>query len=343
MRRVAILTGGGDCPGLNAVIRATVHKGHQLGLETVGVKNGWAGMAEGEFVPLVRASVVGILGRGGTILGTTRANPYRDEATLDQLKRNWERLGLDSAVVIGGEDTLSVALKLSREGYPTVGVPKTIDNDIGGTDYTFGFDTAVNIVTEAIDRLRTTAESHERVIVLEVMGRHVGWIAGYAGLAGSADCILVPERPFKVEEVAELIKKRLARGRPFSIIVIAEGAKPKELDSLVTQSEEKDEFGHVRLGGVGEVLARMLAKLTGSETRAVALGHIQRGGSPSPFDRVLATRFGVKAMELVAAEEFGQMVALNGTEIVSVPLEEALRGPKYLPDSFFRTAELFFG
>lgn len=345
--RIAVLTGGGDCPGLNAVIRAVVRKAMMdYGWEVIGIKNGWAGYMTGDIELLDLHKVSGILPKGGTILGTSRTNPFKKEEGPQKIIKTAQDLGIEATVAIGGEDTIGVAYKLHTMGMPMVGVPKTIDNDLGGTDFTFGFDTAVNIATEAIDRLHTTAESHHRVIVVEVMGRHTGWIAVYAGIAGGADVILVPEKPFDVQEVCDLIKRRHDRGKSFSIVVVAEGAKFKtEADvdgSLITQDVEVDEFGHVRLGGIGSVLGREIERRTGFETRVSALGYVQRGGTPTAFDRVLATRFGVKACELVKEKQSGRMVALRGNRIISVPMEEALQMKK-LDMELYDIASLFFG
>jgi phosphofructokinase-like protein len=345
--RIGVLTGGGDCPGLNAVIRAVVRKSMmQYGWEVYGIKNGWAGYVDSNADLLDLNKVSGILPKGGTILGTSRTNPFKKEGVPETIVKNARTLGIDATVAIGGEDTLGVAYKLHKLGMPTVGVPKTIDNDLGGTDFTFGFDTAVNIATEAIDRLHTTAESHHRVIVVEVMGRHTGWIAVYAGIAGGADVILVPEKPFVVEEVCDLIKKRHSRQKSFSIVVVAEGAKFQvegDVDgSLITQDVEMDDFGHVRLGGIGNVLGREIERRTGFETRVSVLGYVQRGGTPTAFDRVLATRYGVKACELVEQGEYGKMVALRSNKIVGVEMEDALKMKKVDMD-LYKIASLFFG
>jgi 6-phosphofructokinase 1 len=344
--RVGILTGGGDCPGLNAVIRAIVRRGVQLGEhDFVGFRYGWAGVLENDGVALTRESTAGILPRGGTILGTSRTNPLDGRmGGLERVKGTFERERLDVLVPIGGEDTLGVAMRLSEEGLPIVGVPKTIDNDIGGTDVTFGFHTAVQIATDAIDRLHTTAESHNRVMVVEVMGRHAGWIATYAGIAGGADAILVPERPFDVDEVCVRLRRRHASGITFSIVVVSEGAMPREGSAMTMGgTAATDEFGHARLGGIGVELAREIESLTDYETRATILGHVQRGGTPTAYDRVLATRFGVAAMDAAAAGHFGQMVALRGPNIVEIGLTEALAEPKLLDRELFDAAEVFFG
>jgi phosphofructokinase-like protein len=343
MARIGLLTGGGDCPGLNAVIRAVVRRGTQQGHEFVGYRNGWAGVLNGESRPLDTQTTRGILHRGGTILGTSRTNPYRQEDGGARLRAMLERDGVDALIPIGGEDTLGVAGRLHDEGVPVVGVPKTIDNDLAGTDVTFGFQTAVQIATDAIDRLHTTAESHNRVIVVEVMGRHAGWIAAHSGLAGGADVILVPERRFDVDEVCRRVRRRHDSGKTFSIIVVAEGALPVDESSVESLHQGTDAFGHARLGGIAVHLEREIEARTGYETRMTILGHVQRGGTPLAYDRVLATRFGVAAVEAVTDGNLGQMVALRGTEIVLVPLAEALAEPKLLDPAFFETAEVFFG
>jgi len=344
--RVGILTGGGDCPGLNAVIRAVVRKLKcKADHEVIGIRKGWYGLLNNLAEEMSLASVSGILPKGGTILGTSRTNLRSDPADMKRAKENFRAMKLDGLVAIGGEDTLGVAAALHSEGLPIVGVPKTIDNDLLGTDYTFGFDTAVNIVTEAIDRLHTTAESHDRVIVVEVMGRHAGWIAVTAGIAGGADIILIPERPFRIDEVCAAISARHDRGKNFSIVVVAEGAQlvtgPGE-ETMVKASEEKDAFGHVKLGGIGNVVGELVKERTGFDTRVSVLGHIQRGGTPSAFDRVLATRFGVRAAELVLAGTFGKMVALQGNKVIPVDLQVALQGIRTVDDSLYEIAEVFF-
>ncbi|MFH1875448.1 MAG: ATP-dependent 6-phosphofructokinase [Candidatus Omnitrophota bacterium] len=340
--KIGILTGGGDCPGLNPVIRGVVRTAINSGDEVVGIKYGWKGLLEKDYIPLDLRSVSGILHRGGTILGTSRTNPYKKENGAAIAKDNLKSLGLDALIVVGGEDTLGVATKLAKEGVKVVGVPKTIDNDLGATDFTFGFDTSINIVTECIDRLHTTAESHNRIMVVEVMGRHAGWIATYSGIAGGADYILIPEKPIDLDEVCDSIKKRLARGKNFSIIVVSEGAAFKETD-LAVQEKKLDEFGHVRLGGIGEQLGKLIEQKTGFETRVTVLGHIQRGGTPTAFDRVLGTRFGVRAYELVREGKFGTMVSLRGADIVAVPLEEATRALKTVDLKLYDIAKIFFG
>ncbi|MDR7522854.1 MAG: ATP-dependent 6-phosphofructokinase [Armatimonadota bacterium] len=339
--RIAVLTGGGDAPGLNAAIRAVVRRALEGGHEVIGVRKGWLGLLDGDVVSLTRDSVSGILPRGGTILGTSRTNPFKDDEGGRRVLDTIRRLGMDAIIAIGGDDTLSVALKLHRMGVRVVGVPKTMDNDVPGTDYTIGFDTAVNVVMEACDRLHTTAEAHHRVMIIEVMGRDAGWVAGVGGLAGGADVILVPEVPFTIDEVCETIRRRHERGRTFSIVVVAEGAKPSDFGGQITQDARVDEFGHVRLGGVGALLAREVEARTGYETRVTVLGHLQRGGSPTVFDRVLATRLGVAAVEAVEAGRFGMMVAVQGTRIVTVNLEDALSGSKRLDLELYRLSRLF--
>ncbi|MFZ5799846.1 MAG: 6-phosphofructokinase, partial [Candidatus Omnitrophota bacterium] len=345
MKRVGILTGGGDCPGLNPVIRAVVRKALLEGYEVVGIKNGWKGLIEVDTVNLDIKSVSGIVHRGGTILGTSRTNPYKKPEDLKMALANYQKLELSALIAVGGEDTLGVANKLIGEGLNIVGVPKTIDNDLNGTDYTFGFDTAINIAMECIDRLHTTAESHHRIMVAEVMGRHAGWIATESGIAGGADVILIPEIPIDIAEVCQVIKRRHSRGKTFSIIVVAEGAQFKvgSESKEITQDAKLDEFGHVRLGGIGEMLAKGIEKRTGYETRVSVLGHIQRGGSPTAFDRVLGTRFGVKAMELVLAGKFGFMVSLQGNKITAVPMSEAVKELKTVDKELYDIAKVFFG
>jgi phosphofructokinase-like protein len=345
MARIGVLTGGGDCPGLNAVIRAIVRTGLGAGGHSfLGFRYGWAGVLSDDAIELDQQSTAGILPRGGTILGTSRTNPYAEGSDgTGAIRQTLERRGVDVLIPIGGEDTLGVAQRLHRDGLAVVGVPKTIDNDLGGTDVTFGFQTAVQIVTDAIDRLHTTAESHNRVMVLEVMGRHAGWIATHAGIAGGADAILVPERPFDIEEVVAHLRRRHERGRSFSIVVVAEGAVPREGTLQVRAGTATDAFGHARLGGIGVTLEGEIERRTGYETRVTILGHVQRGGTPVAYDRVLATRFGVAAFLAAVAGRFGTMVALHANDIVEVSLEDALREPKLLDPSLYATAELFFG
>jgi 6-phosphofructokinase 1 len=341
--KVGILSGGGDAPGINAVIRAVVRKGFQhYRDEIVGIKDGWRGLLEGEFLPLDLKSASGILPRGGSILGTSRTNPFKQESGARKILENAKKTGIEAVVVIGGEDTLSVAYKMGEFGLKCIGVPKTIDNDLPGTDYTFGFNTAVAIATEALDRLHTTAEAHHRVMILEVMGRYTGWIALEAGLAGGADIILIPEKPFDIDEICDYIRRRQERGRNFSIIVVAEGAKPKGGKEIV-YSESIDEFGHIRLGGIGYYLGKEIEKCLGIETRVVVLGHLQRGGSPTAFDRILATRFGIAAIDLVHEGKFGFMVAIKGNKIVSVPLKDVAGKRKTVDLELYDIASVFFG
>jgi ATP-dependent phosphofructokinase / diphosphate-dependent phosphofructokinase len=346
--RVGVLTGGGDCPGLNAVIRALVRRGTQeYGYEFTGFRDGWRGPLEGDTIPLDVQAVRGILPRGGTILGTSRTNPLAESASsggrsgAQRVKDNLAGLGVDALITIGGEDTLGVATALYEQGVAVVGVPKTIDNDLSATDYTFGFDTAVNIAMEAIDRLHTTAESHHRALIVEVMGRHAGWIALHAGLAGGANVILIPERPFSLDKVCEYVQHRF-QTRYAPIVVVAEGARPADND-LALSDERLDSFGHVRLGGIGQQLAAEIEKRTGKEARCTVLGHIQRGGTPTAFDRVLASRFGIHAIDAVHDGEFGVMVALRGTQIARVPIAEATREVKLVPPERYDEVEFLFG
>jgi 6-phosphofructokinase 1 len=342
--RFGVLTGGGDCPGLNAAIRAIVRKGVDVyGDAIVGFRDGWRGPLESSYDELTIESTRGILPRGGTILGTSRTNPFKSEEGPERVRETMEGLQLDGLIAIGGEDTLGAAARLHGDHGPRVlGVPKTIDNDLAATDVTFGFDTALQVATEAIDRLHTTAESHHRVMVVEVMGRHAGWIALHSGLAGGGDVILIPERPFDIDEVCQLLNRRHARGRNFSIVVAAEGATPKEGTMEVVEGE-KDEFGHVRLGGIGHRLEREIEGRTGFETRAVVLGHIQRGGTPTAFDRVLATRLGVAAIDAAQDERWGTMPALRGTRIELVPLSEAVASLRTVPAEDYEVASPFLG
>jgi phosphofructokinase-like protein len=346
--RVGVLTGGGDCPGLNAVIRAVTRRCLTRGHEVVGVRDGWRGLVDGRFMELGPREISGILPRGGTILGTTRTNPYKSEGGVERVLANFESAGLTALVAIGGEDTLGVAAQLHAEqGLPVVGVPKTIDNDLSATDYTFGFDTAVWIATEAIDRLHTTAESHNRVMVLEVMGRHTGWIAVMSGIAGGADVILIPEQPITVEDACEELRRRHERGKDFSIVVVSEGYEltyaSGETRQVAEEARASDQFGHVRLGGVGDALAREIEEGTGFETRVTVLGHVQRGGSPTPRDRVLATRYGLKAADLVHEKRWGMMAALQGDSIVEVTLADAVAELKTVPPHWYDVAKAFFG
>jgi ATP-dependent phosphofructokinase / diphosphate-dependent phosphofructokinase len=340
--RIGLLTGGGDCPGLNAAIRAVVRKGiDHYGDEMVGFHDGWRGVLEGSFEEMTLDSTRGILPRGGTILRSSRTNPYKDESGVERVRRTLEQHRVDGLVAIGGEDTLGVAKRLNDDGINTVGVPKTIDNDLGVTDQTIGFDTALHIATEAVDRLHTTAESHNRCLVVEVMGRHAGWIALYSGVAGGADVILIPEKPFDIEEVCRLVRRRHDRGRYFSIVVAAEGATPKE-GTLEVTSGAVDEFGHVRLGGIGPVLEHEIESRTGYETRATILGHTQRGGTPTAFDRVLATRLGLASIDAVHDGAWGTMAALRSTKIELVPLADAVAQLKLVEvDEYERLGVLF--
>jgi 6-phosphofructokinase 1 len=341
--RIGVLNGGGDCPGLNAVIRAIVRKGAEhYGNVIVGFRNGYRGLLDGAVMELTPQSARGILHRGGTILGTSRIDPFRVEGGPDLIRETLMGYRIEGLIVIGGEGTLSTAAKLASEGTNIVGVPKTIDNDLAATDYTFGFDTAVQVATDAIDRLHTTAESHNRVMVLEVMGRQTGWIGVHAGLAGGADVILIPEHPFIVEEVCDHIRHRHSRGHLFSIVVVSEGALPKE-GTMEVPPYTEDEFGRPRLGGISNLIAAEIQRRTGYETRVTILGHVQRGGSPSAFDRVLATRYGVAAVDLASEGKWGRMVALRGTRIEDCPLDEAVSELKRVPDQLYEVAEVFFG
>ncbi|MFH1190472.1 MAG: 6-phosphofructokinase [Candidatus Omnitrophota bacterium] len=344
MERVGILTGGGDCPGLNAVIRAVVVKASQNRIKVIGIKNGWKGLVKADTVELGVDSVAEIVSKGGTILGTSRTNPYKKPEDVKAVIDNYRAFKLDALIAVGGEDTLGVANKLNKEdkGLKVVGCPKTIDNDLNATDYTFGFDTAVNIAVEAIDRLRTTAESHHRAMVVEVMGRHAGWLALHSGIASGANIVLIPEFPVDLEEVSAVLKKRKAEGHEYSIVVAAEGAQIMA-GQTVLKEKELDSFGHVRLGGIGETLAGEIEKRTGIETRTTVLGHIQRGGSPSAYDRFLGTRFGLTAMDLVLAGKFGYMASLRGTDVIGVPIQEAVGTLKTVDAKLYDLAKIFFG
>ncbi|MFC5996534.1 6-phosphofructokinase [Pseudonocardia hispaniensis] len=340
--RVGVLTGGGDCPGLNAVIRAIVRKGvPEYGFTFLGFRDGWRGPLEALTKPLDIPAVRGILPRGGTILGSSRTNPFAVEDGVQRIRRTLQNLGVDALIAIGGEDTLGVAAKLHEAGVNIVGVPKTIDNDLAGTDYTFGFDTAVNIAVDAIDRLHTTAESHHRALIVEVMGRHAGWIALHAGMAGGASAILIPEVRFDVDQVCKWVESRFQLEYA-PIIVVAEGAIPKEGEAVL-HSSATDAFGHVRLGGIGDWLAHQIEERTGKEARTTVLGHVQRGGTPSARDRWLATRFGLHAIDAVAQGTWGQMTALRGPDIVTVPLSEATKKLKVVDPALYAEAEVFFG
>jgi ATP-dependent phosphofructokinase / diphosphate-dependent phosphofructokinase len=342
--RIGMLTGGGDCPGLNAVIRAAIRKGEGVyGDQLVGFGHGWRGVMEGEIIDLTIADTYGLVRRGGTILGTSRTNPFHSDDGVARVLDTLARERIDALIVIGGDDTLGVARKLGESsGVAAVGVPKTIDNDLSGTDFTFGFHTAVQIATDAVDRLQTTAESHDRVMVVEVMGRHAGWIAAYAGIAGGADIVLVPEDPFDIAEVCARIEQRHRHGANYSIVVVAEGAVPRE-GTLTLQSTEVDEFGHVRLGGISNVIQDEIGRRTGYETRVTILGHVLRGGTPTAYDRVLATRFGIAAIDAVHDGEFGVMVALRGERIERVPIDDAVREPKTVDPELLEVAGVFLG
>jgi 6-phosphofructokinase 1 len=341
--RIGMLTGGGDCPGLNAVIRAVVRKGvTAYGHEFVGFRHGWRGVLERELVPLTIERTRGLIHRGGTILGTSRTNPFAIDDGVEQVLTTLKEERIDALIAIGGDDTLGVAARLGDHGVNCVGVPKTIDNDLSATDFTFGFQTAVQIATDAIDRLHTTAESHDRVMVVEVMGRHAGWIAVYSGIAGGADIILVPEQPFDMDEVCARINQRHAHGSNFSIVVVAEGATP-EAGELTTQSGDVDAFGHVRLGGISNLVAEEIGRRTQFETRVTILGHVLRGGTPTAYDRVLATRFGIAAIDAADAGAFATMVALRGGDIVRVPIGDAVGQPKTVDPELFDVARVFFG
>lgn len=340
--KLGVLTGGGDCPGLNAVIRAVVRKGvGEYGHEFVGYRDGWRGPMGGESRPLEVADVRGILPRGGTILGSSRTNPVREEGGIDRVRETLERDGTDGLIVIGGEDTLGVAARLHEEGINVVGIPKTIDNDLNATDYTFGFDTAVNIAMGSIDRLHTTAESHKRTLIVEVMGRHAGWIAFHAGVSGGANVILIPEQPFDIERVCDYIERRF-ESQYAPIVVVSEGALPAG-GMPAADETALDAFGHARLGGIGQWLEGEIAQRTGHEARATVLGHVQRGGTPTAFDRVLATRFGLHAIDAANDGHWGKMTALQATDIVLVDLAEATAELKLVPEALYREAEVFFG
>ena len=342
--RIGVLTGGGDCPGLNAVIRAVVRKGiPEYNYQFVGFRDGWRGPLEGLTRTLDIPAVRGILPRGGTILGSSRTNPFTIEGGVERIRQTLMNLGVDALIAIGGEDTLGVANRLTGDGIKVIGVPKTIDNDLGGTDVTFGFDTALHIATEAIDRLHTTAESHNRILVVEVMGRTAGWIALHSGVAGGADVILIPEIPFDIDEVCRRIRRRHERGRYFSIVVAAEGATPKDGSMQVAQTGSTDEFGHVRLGGIGYALEREIEARTGFETRATVLGHVQRGGTPTAFDRVLATRLGLAAIDAVHDGKWGMMTALHSTEVELVPLGDAVAEVRHVPVEQYQHFDVLFG
>ena len=341
---LGVLTGGGDCPGLNAVIRAVVRRALADSIPVLGIHSGWQGLIDGDMEPLTRYSVAGLQYKGGTILGTSRYNPIESGDDLRKIQENWRKYGLGALIVVGGNGTLSAAMRMWRDhGYPIVGIPKTIDNDIPGTDYTFGFDTAVSIATEAIDRLHTTAEALHRVMVVEVMGRHAGWIATCAGMAGGADLILVPEIPFRISEVCDMLTKRKEMGRPFSIVVVAEDARPSPDEDFLSPDQKARVYREDHLGGIGEIIGRQIEVRTRLSARVTVLGYIQRGGTPTAYDRVLATRVGVHAVDMVLRGEFGSMTALKGTSIVGVPLEVIADKIKPIDPDIFRTAEVFFG
>jgi phosphofructokinase-like protein len=340
--KIAVLTSGGDAPGLNAVIRAVVIRASSSGHSVIGFKNGWEGLANFNFTTVKKEDVEDIYSLGGTILGTARLNPLSNEELKQKCIDNFKKSGADALIAIGGDDTLGVAYELYKSGLPVIGVPKTIDNDLSCTDYTFGFDTAVNIATDCMDRLRTTAKSHNRVMVVEMMGREAGWITLKAGIAGGANFILIPEVPFDINEICDMIKKRKEDGKPFSIIAVSEGAKPHNYDEIA-ESHAKDGFGHIKLGGIGNFLAHELEKRTGFESRVMVLGHLQRGGAPSAFDRVLATSFGMRAMDLFESRDFGKMVALQGTAVISVALKDVVSQLKLVKNEDYNAAKAFFG
>ncbi|SHE28321.1 pyrophosphate-dependent phosphofructokinase [Marinitoga hydrogenitolerans DSM 16785] len=338
--RVGILTGGGDCPGLNAVIRGIVHAANER-FETYGILNGWKGMLTKDIMKLTMDDVEGIHILGGTILGTSRVNPFKDEESKELLEKNYKDMNLDALIAIGGDDTLSVAAKLSSLGYPVVGVPKTIDNDVSNTDYTFGFHTAVNVGADAIDRLHSTAKSHQRVMIVELMGREAGWITIEAGMAAGAHLILIPEFPMTINEIVNYVNKRM-KDKRYMIIAVAEGFKPTELEQVVADKSSIDAFGHIKLGGIAHYLAEIIEQKTGFETRSVVLGHLLRGGTPTAFDRILGTRYGVEAMRLIKNKDFGRMVALKGNKIISIPLEYGVATKKLVPFEYYKLAQLFF-
>jgi ATP-dependent phosphofructokinase / diphosphate-dependent phosphofructokinase len=341
---VGILTGGGDCPGLNAAIRAVVRHAIAGHIHVLGIRNGWLGLIENDVEPLTRYSISGILPRGGTIIGTSRTNPFESQEHLQKIRDNWRKFGLDALIVVGGDGTLKAALRMWRdEHYPIVAIPKTIDNDLKGTDFTFGFDTAVSVATNAVDRLHTTAESHHRVMVVEVMGRHTGWIAACSAIAGGADIVLVPEVPFRINKVCDLLKHRRDAGRAFSIVVVAEDARPHPSEDFLTTEQRQIIYKHGRLGGIGQLVAYKIEQLTQIEARVTVLGYVQRGGTPTAFDRILATRFGISAVDMVIRGEFGQMVALQGNQITSVPIATAVSSLKMLSEEIYKSAEVFFG
>ena len=341
---IGVLTGGGDCPGLNAAIRGVVRRALIEDIPVLGIRAGWQGLIDGRLEPLTRYSVAGMQYRGGTMLGTSRCNPLTGEESLQRIQHNWRKFGLGALIVVGGNGTLSCASTMyAQHGYSIVGIPKTIDNDVPGTDYTFGFDTAVSIATEAIDRLHTTAEAHHRVMVVEVMGRHSGWIATFAGIAGGADLILIPERPFRLSEICEMLQKRREEGRPFSIVVVAEDSRPHPDEDFLTPEQRKRIYHEEHIGGIGQLVARKIEERINISARVTVLGYIQRGGTPTAYDRVLATRLGVHAVEMVTRGQFGMMASLSGTRIVEFPLDQMANRSKTVDPELFRTAEVFFG
>ncbi|HEY3422935.1 MAG TPA: ATP-dependent 6-phosphofructokinase [Methanocellaceae archaeon] len=342
IKKIGILTGGGDCPGLNAVIRAVVYKASENNWDVLGIRYGWKGMLTADAIPLKKKDVEGILPLGGTILKTSRTNPYKVEGGPETVIENAKKLGIDCLVAVGGEDTLGVANKLTKAGFQCVGVPKTIDNDLGATDYTFGYQTAVQIASDAMDRLHTTARSHDRVIVCEIMGRHAGWMTADAGISASASWTFIPEQKGIVDDCCKMLRERYARGDRYAIIAVAEGAEFSDLD-VKAAAQSTDAFGHVLLGGVGETLAKEIEKRTGFETRHVVLGHTQRGGTPLAYDRILGTRLGVKAVEMIAAGQFAMMASLRGEHIEAVPIEEAVKTLKTVPAQYFEVARTFQG
>ena len=339
--RIGVLTGGGDCPGLNSVIQAIVLRAAHYGFEVWGIEDGYKGLIEGRARPLRKEDVKGIHFIGGTILGTSRKNPAKSEEDLAKVMENVKKLGLDALIAIGGDDTLGAALKLYQRGLPIVGVPKTIDNDLSATDYSIGFWTAVETIADALEKLHTTAKSHKRVIIAEIMGRYAGWLALMGGLAGGAHVILIPEKPLDIDEVCRVIKERDEKGEEYTLIAVAEGVKIPETGELAVAAAEKDEFGHVRLGGIAKFLEEEIKRRTGREVRSTILGYIQRGGSPSAFDRVLGVRLGTKAVDLVKERKFGYAVVLRGTEIVPVKLEDVVGRPRYVPEELFEYTDIF--
>ncbi len=343
MKKIAVLTGGGDAPGLNAAIKAVVKKSHMNGWQIMGVNDGWAGLLNGKIFPLPVRMVENIEREGGTILRTSRTNPYKEEKGPELVRRNLKKFEIDALVAIGGEDTLGVANKLTQENIPIAAIPKTIDNDLSETEVCIGFDTASSIAADAVERLHTTAKSHSRALVVEIMGRHAGWLALYAGLAGGAHIILIPEFPFSIDEVARIVNERREKGKLYTIVAAAEGAKPGEQETFATQTQELDAFGHVRLGGISKILAKEIEKRTGAETRSVVLGHTQRSGPPSALDRIMAMRLGVHAVELLEKEQYGKMAAVKGGEITSVDVGLAVGKLKTVSSDLYETAKIFFG